>query len=179
MFPRKRRGIFDMLGDDMFRDIEEEFARMDEIFKMSIGEAMRRKPGEGGPFIYGFSMRTGPDGKPIINEFGNVPQEQGTDFELSVDEREPLVDVIEGDKEVTVIAELPGIEKEDIKLDVAENDMSVKVDTGKRKYHKKLKLPCEVKPGSAKANYKNGVLEVKIERTVKKEKKKGVNVKVE
>ena len=57
--------------------------------------------------------------------------------------------------------------------------MSVKVDTGKRKYHKKLKLPCEVKPKSAKANYKNGVLEVKIERTVKKEKKKGVNVKVE
>ena len=179
MLPRKRRGIFDIFGDDIFRDIEEEFARMDEMFKMSIGEAMKRKPGEGGPFIYGFSMRTGPDGKPIINEFGNVPQERGLDFELSGDEREPLVDIIEGDKEVTVIAELPGIEKEDVKLDVSENDMSIKVDTEKRKYHKKLKLPCEVKPGSAKASYKNGVLEVKLARVKKKEKKKGVSVKVE
>ncbi len=181
MFPRKRRGIFDLFGDDMFRDIEDEFARMDEMFKMSINEAMKRKPGEGGPFVYGFSMRTGPDGKPIINEFGNVlsENEEGSGVQLSEDEREPLVDVIEGDKEVTVIAELPGIEKKDIKLDITENEMLINVDNGKRKYNKVLELLCEVKSESAKASYKNGVLEVKIEKVKKKEKKKGVNVKVE
>ena len=180
MFPRRRKGIFDIFGDDVFRDIEDEFARMDEFFKMAIGEAAKRKPGEGGPFVYGFSMRTGPDGKPIINEFGNVLSgERGPDIQIAENEREPLVDVIEGDKEVTVIAELPGIEKKDIKLDVTENDISIKVDTEKRKYQKELELPCEVKPGNAKASYKNGVLEVKLAKVKKKDKKKGVNVKVE
>lgn len=179
MFPRKRRGIFDIFGDDIFREIEEEFERMDEIFKHSMADLMKRKPGEGGPYIYGFSMRTGADGKPVINEFGNIPSERGEDLKFPGDEREPLIDVIEHDKEVTVIAELPGVEKKDIKLDVSGKEMEILVDTDKRKYHKKLKIPCEVKPESAKASYKNGVLEVKLERVKKKKKKKGVSVKVE
>ncbi|PKP54372.1 MAG: hypothetical protein CVT90_01600 [Candidatus Altiarchaeales archaeon HGW-Altiarchaeales-3] len=187
MFPRRRRDIFDIFGDDMFRDmfrdVEEEFARMDEMFKRSISESMRKKSGEGAPFIYGFSLRTGPDGKPIINEFGNVgvgaSKRKGSELQFTENEREPMVDVIEGDSDVTVIAELPGIEKEDIKLNVTENEMEILVDTKKRKYHKELNLPCEIKPDSAKASYKNGVLEIKLKRLQNKAKKRGVKVNVE
>ena len=65
-------------------------------------------------------MKTGPDGKPHISEFGNVKQGR-VDGEQSVgpvvkDAREPLVDVMDAEKEIIVIAELPGVEKTDIDL---------------------------------------------------------------
>lgn len=180
MFPwrRGRRGFF----DDFFSDMDEEFRQMEENMAKVFEEAAKqsdKKPGPGGPFVYGFSMRVGPDGKPKIEEFGNVP---GAGMLGSPEEgggREPLTDVIEGDKEVTVIAELPGIEKKDINLEVAEDSLTIDVDTAERKYHKNLKMPCQVKPDSSKASYKNGVLEVKLKRVEEKKRRGGVNVKID
>lgn len=82
----------------------------------------------------------------------------------AIDEREPLVDVIEGDREVMVVAELPGIETEDISLYLSEDILRIDVDTVARRYHKKLKLPCRIRSDTARATYKNGVLEVRLGR---------------
>lgn len=181
MFPwrRRRKDFFD---DDDFFGMDEEFSRimghMNRIFE-DIGKSPMRKSGEFGPFIYGFSMKTGPDGKPIINEFGNVPAAKGGgSVGEASDEREPLTDVIEGDDDVTVIVELPGVEKEDINLEAGEESLSIKVDTDKRKYSKTLELPCKVKTEPVKATYKNGILEVKLPRDERKkdEKKKSVRI---
>jgi HSP20 family protein len=170
--------------DDFFRDLDEEFREMEENIARIFDEARRisqKEPKEGGPYVYGFSMRVGPDGKPHIEEFGNVPGGIGAKGPLEISQREPLTDIIEGDKEISVVVELPGIEKKDINLDVSEDFLTINVNTPKRKYHKELKLPCKVKTDSAKATYKNGVLEVKLKRVEEKkpEKKEGVKVKIE
>ncbi|MFH1788444.1 MAG: archaeal heat shock protein Hsp20 [Candidatus Altiarchaeota archaeon] len=181
MFPGRRRRK-DFFGD-FFTDFDEEFKQMEENMARIFEEAMKassEKEGGQNPFVYGFSMRVGPDGKPKIEEFGNVPNKRMLGEEELGEGREPLTDVIDGDKEVTVIAELPGIEKKDIKLEVDEKNMTIDVDTTERKYHKELKLPSEVKAGSSKASYKNGVLEVKITKAAPKKKdKKGFNVRIE
>jgi HSP20 family protein len=114
-----------------------------------------------GPYIFGFSLGVGPDGKPIIREFGNKP---GFDFKRGPkikDEREPLVDVMETNDEVIVVAETPGIEKEEINLRGTEKELEIKAG---EKFYKKLKLPVDVIADQAKANYKNGVLEVRLPR---------------
>jgi HSP20 family protein len=163
--------------------MDEEFRQMEENMARIFEDAMKfssEKPGDGKPYVYGFSMRVGPDGKPKIEEFGNVPGAKMIGSGETTDEREPLTDIIEEEKEVTVIAELPGIEKKDIKLDVDERNITIDVDTTERKYHKDLELPCVVKPDTSKANYKNGVLEVKINKVEEKKKGRGgVNVKIE
>ncbi|MGD8505478.1 MAG: Hsp20/alpha crystallin family protein, partial [Candidatus Bathyarchaeota archaeon] len=131
-----------------------------------------------GPFVYGYNMTIGPDGKPKIQEFGNVkPSLKPAPFGISKprldvrEEREPLVDLMATDKEVKVIAELPGVEKEDIKLHGTEDTLTISVDTPKRKYYKELELPAKVDPKSAKTSYKNGVLEVTLKKTEKKKPK--------
>lgn len=172
MSPPKRRWPF---RDDIFDELDREFEEMEKnIGKMF--EEMRKASieghGEEGPYVYGFSMRVGPDGKPHVEEFGNVSGREGT--EISTD-REPLTDVIEGEKEISIIAELPGIEKKDIELSATEDSLQIRVDTPERKYHKELRLPARVKPDTTKASYKNGVLEVKLKRV----KEKGVKVDVE
>jgi HSP20 family protein len=52
------------------------------------------------------------------------------------------------------------------------------VDTPQRRYYKEVKLPARVKPDTAKASYKNGVLEVKLEK-VEKGKERGARIVVE
>ncbi|MFH1722372.1 MAG: archaeal heat shock protein Hsp20 [Candidatus Altiarchaeota archaeon] len=162
MFPKKgRRGLF----DEFFGDFDSEFRRMEEnmahVFNQ-IKEQSGKNVIEGEPFVYGFSMRIGPDGRPQIEEFGNLSK--GITKNMEVPGREPLTDLIEGDDEITIIAEIPGIDKEDIELDVDEENLSINVDTSQRKYHKSLIFPCNVEPDSGKASYKNGVLEVKFKR---------------
>jgi len=171
-FGRKKRGL------GFFSDIDEEFERMREDIERMMEEASRQpgaKVSRYGPYVYGFSMRTGPDGKPIIEEFGNV---KPPSREMPSGEREPLVDVIEEEKQITVIAELPGVEKKDIRLKAAGKTLSIKVDTPERKYSKNIELPAEIKPESAKASYKNGVLEVRLERKAPK-REEGSMIKVE
>lgn len=180
--------------DEMMRDIEEMMEREFREFTTRIPKdyVRERKLPDGttvrewGPFVYGYSMTIGPDGKPRIREFGNVkpslkPEAFGiTRPRLDVkEEREPLVDVISTDGEVKVIAELPGVEKEDIKLHGTENTITLSVDTPQRKYFKDIELPAKVKIKEVKTTYKNGVLEVTLPKIVEKEKPKGEPIKIE
>jgi len=148
-------------------DVFDEFDRLEEM----MDEMMRRAfetPSEGKkvsrPYVYGFSMSVGPDGKPVIREFGNVqPSQRGPKIR---EEREPLVDAMEEDKDVVIVAELPGVEKDNINLHATEDHLTISVDTPERKYHKDLSLPAKVDPKSAQASYKNGVLEVRLKKLV-------------
>ncbi|MCD6414883.1 MAG: Hsp20/alpha crystallin family protein [Candidatus Diapherotrites archaeon] len=105
--------------------------------------------------------------------------------------REPLADMWETDDAVFVTLELPGVSKDDIKLNITENQLEVSVDFHKeekeeksgykrferqyRGFYRAVSLPAKVIPDKAEATYKNGVLEIKLP---KAEKKKGVQVKV-
>ena len=100
-----------------------------------------------------------PEGEPTISE-----------------EVEPLTDIIEADNDVSITVELPGVEKDDIDLNVTDNALEIKVDTPQRKYQKTLDLPCDVKPKTTKATYKNGILDVVINR--KEKKKDGTGYKI-
>lgn len=162
--------------DRMFREMEK---MMEEEFKTFTSRVPKdyvkeRKLPDGttvrewGPFVYGYSVKIGPDGKPEIREFGNVkPSRFGPRVK---EEREPLVDIIETDGEIHIVAELPGVEKDDIKLHGTENTLTISVDTPQRKYYKEITLPAKVKVKETKTEYKNGVLEITL-RKIKEEKK--------
>ena len=118
------------------------------------------------PFVYGFSMSVGSDGKPVIREFGNVePSARGP---LLKEEREPLVDVMDEGKEIVVVTELPGVEKDDIKLEATDRTLKISVDSAKRRYLKELDLGHLVDTRTVKATYKNGVLEVRFAKSDEK-----------
>jgi HSP20 family protein len=172
----------DRMFEDMFREMTERLPR--ELFrerKLPDGTTIR----EMGPFVYGYSMSIGPDGKPIIREFGNVkPSTQPTPFGFPRprlewrEEREPIVDVIQDDGTIRVVAELPGVEKDDIQLRCTETMLTIDVDTPQRKYHKEVEFPAEVNPKISKARYKNGVLEVTLTKAMPR-KPSGDTIKIE
>ncbi len=172
---RRRRKERDW--DDIFEEFfGREFEIFDEIFERmmkDLDEFFRAaSSGEVRPFIRGFSIRIGPDGKPEIKEFGTKPT-----IAEGVEERKPLIDVIETDDEVQVIAEMPGVRKEDIDLNATEKSLEIRAEGENRRYHEIVNLPCEVVPESAKARYNNGVLEVVFKK--KYPERKGKKIKVE
>ena len=189
-FRRRRRQPFsgDWFFDDMNRMFEEMFKDVAGTLPKELVRERRLPDGstvrEVGPIVYGYSMTMGPDGKPVIREFGNVkPSMEQTKFGspkpgLTVkEEREPLVDLITEGDQVRVVAELPGVEKTDVNLQCAENELTISVDTPQRKYYKVLELPTPVDPETPKASYKNGVLEILLKR--QRPASKGRDIKIE
>ena len=182
--------------DEMRREINRTFSEQIKDIENTVPKDLIKeystpeggKIREVGPIVYGYSMTIGPDGKPKIREFGNVKSSpftrQGKFFEQQQQspisaEREPLVDVSSTDKEIKVIAEMPGIRKENIKIN-AYDDNSVEITSNdpQRKYHKVIEIPVEADTSTAKSTYNNGILEV-IFNKKKESKPKGKEIKVE
>ena len=138
--------------------LDEEFDVMRERMDRLMEAAMRGTGGD--PLVYGFSMRAGPDGRPVVQEFGNVPRSGPPDSSC----REPLTDVTEEGDRVKVIVELPGVDRQDIDLRSEGRELTISVDTERKRFCKSMELPCDVRPDSASAEYRNGVLTVLMDK---------------
>ena len=171
---------------DSFKNIENRIPKdLVKEYETSEGEKVR----EVGPIVYGYSMTIGPDGKPNITEFGNVKspftgtrrfsyQQQQQQQPSISSEREPLVDVSSTDKEIKVIVEMPGIKKENIKINAYEDSVEISSNDPQRKYHKVIDLLPQADIETVRSTYNNGILEV-IFNKKKESKPKGKEIKVE
>lgn len=90
------------------------------------------------------------------------------------------VDVQEDGDEIVVRADLPGVEKDHIQVSATddtleigaedtrevreENEKYLRQERRQRRSHRTLQLPVQVDPGSAEAEYENGVLTVRLEK---------------
>ena len=117
-----------------------------------------------GPFVYGYSVTVGPDGKPKVKEFGNFKAETrfGKPHMDVKEKREPLADIMDSGEEVRVIVELPGVDKGDIKLSGTDDKLTISVESPQHKYFKEIELPVKVDSKKATSKYKNGVLDITV-----------------
>lgn len=102
----------------------------------------------------------------------------------------PLVDVSESEKEITVSAELPGLEEKDIDISITKDALTVKGEKKDEReeknggrYHaerfygafaRTIPLPAEIDRDAVKATYEKGVLTIRLPKTaaIEKESKK-------
>ena len=106
----------------------------------------------------------------------------------------PVVDLYEEKDDIVVKAELPGMEKDNIEVNLSDNRLTIKGEKKKEEEVKKegyyrsersygsfirtLELPSEVQTDKVKAAFKNGVLEIRLPKT-EEAKKKETKVKVD
>jgi len=101
----------------------------------------------------------------------------------------PAMDVIEDDENIVVKTDLPGVNREDIKIDLTEDTLEIKAEHSEETeeeskeegvtYHKKerryasaartLILPAKVKLDDVTAKFDNGVLTITMPKLEKKE----------
>lgn len=111
--------------------------------------------------------------------------------------REPLVDLVDKGNEYEVMVEMPGLNKEDIKINVEPRSVSIGAEQKTEQkeeeeekgyffhersyssFFRRIPLPEEIVPGKADAEYKNGVLEITLEKKEpQKPEDKGFRVRV-
>jgi HSP20 family protein len=186
---RKRPSIFDMFNDifrespflgrgagfesDWFKDPFEDLIRRCEEGGIEGCENMIQeeetpsgRTRRYGPFVYGFSYTAEPGKEPVLREFGNVKPSQSGSLEPSQG-REPLVDVMDEQDHYKIFVELPGVDKDKIKLDVADSSVRVRTEDQKN-FYRMIDLDSDVNPDSTKASYKNGVLTIDVEKMSKR-----------
>jgi HSP20 family protein len=115
------------------------------------------------PIIYRFNVRVGANGRPSIESFGNVrPTEQKVSM---AEKKAPLVDTIERTNDITVIAEMPGTDKKNIKITAAHNELTIEAKSKGARYSRKVRLNGTINPNSGIAKFRNGILEVTFDRS--------------
>jgi HSP20 family protein len=194
-WPFGRRGRGSYFGD-MFRGFDEMRREMERGFEESFKDIETKAPKdlvreyetpegdkvrEVGPIVYGYSMTIGPDGKPRVKEFGNVKSPMRTGFlgtPMISSEREPMSDITITDKEVKVAVEMPGVPKENIKINAYNGTVEVTSTDPKRKYREVIEIPPETDIETAKSNYNNGILEIVFKKKAEA-KPKGKEIKIE
>ncbi|MDY6817142.1 MAG: Hsp20/alpha crystallin family protein [Halobacteriales archaeon] len=70
------------------------------------------------------------------------------------------IDVQEYDDHLKVVADLPGVAKEDIDLKCDGRVLSISARSETREYDEQLRLPTAVDEHSGSATYNNGILEI-------------------
>jgi HSP20 family protein len=186
-WPFRRSNPFEGF-EEMRREMEREFEENlrdieDKVPKDLIREYVTEdgaKVREIGPLVYGSTTTIGADGKPIVREFGNIrPLMRGGGFSRPriLSERQPLSEVSTTDKEVKVAIELPGISKEQIKINANANQVDIKTEDPKRKFHEVIDLPAEVDIENVKSTFINGLLEITFNKKFKdKTRGKTINI---
>jgi HSP20 family protein len=177
MFPFGRdKGI---RKPSLFGDFDQFFAGFEEFDKYAEALQNAAQDGTGQSYVYGYRAYTGADGRPVVEEFGNVPGLAPTHGEGLVgpacggscaippasaadagEAIEPYHDVLAEGDTIKVIVEMPGVEKEQIKLQSHGRRISVRAEGEHRKYAADIETPDYVGSKPEKAQYKNGVLEI-------------------
>jgi len=156
-------------NEDIFRKLIRKFLKdFEEIERFFEKELEKPSSKE---YFYGFSVTIGPDGKPIIREFGSKPKRKHIveiNYEKEypkireVSEEYPDIDILEDNSTITVIAEIKGVDKKNIDVKVLKDRETLVIRAPE--YFREIKLPSKVNPSKAKAHYKHGVLEVVLEK---------------
>jgi len=171
--------------DDLFPDADDHFKKFAKrMFKEieDIEEAIRSGKLQG---EWSIKPIEEPGAKGYIANgrfhFGGEKQEQTPKTfklpdQIEEEMREPLTDVLQDKDNVRIYIELPGVDRDDIQLNVTDGHAEIKA----RNFFKTIELPdCEVIADKAVANYKNGVLEVtvpKLKKPTKPETKHAIKI---
>jgi HSP20 family protein len=166
---RSRRGGEGFFGfPDIFRGFDEMRTEMEREFEEQFRDIENIAP------------------KDLVREFGNVKsplsssRAAGGSFNKPIisSERQPLADVTTTDKEVKVVAEMPGVSKQNIIVNVHDNSVEITTTNTERKYREVVQIPPETDIETATSTYKNGILEITFNKK-QQTKPKGKQIKVE
>jgi HSP20 family protein len=118
--------------------------------------------------IYGVTVKVGlGDDRPTVEPFGNIRQDRESGHTVVQEVREPVVDVFEEEDHVLVVAEMPGVSKEDVHITVEDDLLTFTAERGDKKYRKEVLLPASCAKAKIEVACNNGVVEIKCKKCKK------------
>ena len=132
------------------------------------GEEIRRSgefaaPGGKIRGVYGFSVKVGAGGTEFkVEPFGNVRRDETSGGPIVTEIREPMVDVFDEHDHVLVVAEMPGVGEEDVRVDIEDDILTIAAEKKDTRYRKEVLLPSAFPREKMSYSCRNGILEVRF-----------------
>jgi len=117
--------------------------------------------------VYGFSLKTGLGGKDDrikVEPFGNIRKDKKTGAAVVQEIHEPLIDVFEDADATTLIAEMPGVGPEDIRIEVRDDVLTIFAEKGEKKYRKEILLSHTLTREKPSVTCNNGIVTIRCEK---------------
>ncbi len=164
--PRKKRSDDSEFGM-VSRGIENILRLLNEALR--TGEA--KQAGEikdlggikGTRIVYNLSVKTLADDQP---DQVKLPTRPSMDIGSLIKEgrREPLIDIIDEGEYVTLITEFRGVGDEGVDLKIVGNKLVISSGDPSRGCYREIPLPATVDPEKIEATYRNGILQVRVDK---------------
>jgi HSP20 family molecular chaperone IbpA len=139
-----------------------DFEKMEHLVDNLMKDMVETETGEkrpNKPLTIGFKMRFDEKGQPVIENIGKV---KPAGEKVNVKPREPLVDVIKGEKDITVTVELPGVQEKDIHLNVDAHSIEIKVENPS--FFKRIEFEEELQAKECVSSLNNGIFEIQVKK---------------
>ena len=144
--------LIDKLGE--LAETGREFSKIQEVQGPGPGKAVRG--------IYGFTVKVGLGGEGVkVEPFGNIRRDEASGQSVVQEVREPAVDIFEEQDHTLVVAEMPGIGADDVRLEVKDDLLTITAEKGEKKYKKEVLLPQSFPREKMQVSCANGVLEIR------------------
>lgn len=113
--------------------------------------------------VYGFSVKTGiGDTGPKVESFGNIRRDESGSLVEVHEVREPIIDIFDESSHLLIVAEVPGITDEDIKLELIDDILLLSAENGENRYLKEVLLPTSFTMEQMSSICRNGMLEIRL-----------------
>jgi len=148
-------------------DVLEKLSGLDETGRnLSRGGELGADPESSGKQlkgVYGFNVKVGLGGDPVqVEPFGNIKVDRQAKPGVVVQEvREPAVDVMEEGDHVLIVAEMPGVDADDVTLEVHDDVLTLAATAGDRKYRKEVLLPKKCPRERMTLSCNNGIVNIR------------------
>jgi HSP20 family protein len=158
---------------DRITDIFLDFDKIEELVEQMIHRLEQSEefdPDQ--PFEMGFSIKVDPNGSTQFVEMtphGAGPQALDA-------QTEPFVEIQNADAAFLVTIELPGVQKQHLKLNADPFELTVRTQHTSKNYYKKIRFKEAIRTDGINAEFNNGILEIRLP---KKEQQDGINVPLE
>ena len=116
--------------------------------------------------VYGFTIKAGL-GQPSVKvePFGNIRRDDAGKLVVVHEIREPLVDLFDEPGRLLIVAELPGVEEQQVQLELQDDILLIVAEAGELKYRKEMLLPASFSAGQMSFHCRNGMLEIALKKS--------------
>ncbi len=126
-------------------------------------------PEQGSKGVFGFTIKSGIGDKgPRVEPFGNIRKNEEGKLVAVREIREPMVDLFDEPGRLLIVAEVPGTEEANVKVEVHDDILVITTENGQPNYRKEMLLPASFSPDKLSFHCRNDILEIALSKKGKK-----------
>ncbi len=113
--------------------------------------------------VYGFSVKVGLGEQGVkVEPFGNIRKDERSGLVEVREIREPMTDLFDEPTHILIVAEVPGIAQEDVRLELHDDILTLAAERGEKKYRKEMLLPASFSSDKMSFTCRGGIVEIRL-----------------